>query len=118
MALVKLLEGFHVAFGGFLRQCVIGRLLGLGFCCGHAVPFDRAKRGSWLPCLFRQRVRLISTKRPKPAGRYKAPKGPGTPSQLVVMRRFSRVVALARMKVAVLRRPNSPERPNAVCNPQ
>src|SRR5258706_544315 len=35
VALVKLLEGFHVAFGGPLRQFVVRRSRCLGFACSH-----------------------------------------------------------------------------------
>ena len=35
VALIKLLEGLHVAIGGLLRQSVIGRLFCLGFGCRH-----------------------------------------------------------------------------------
>jgi hypothetical protein len=47
MALVKLLEGMHIAPCGFLRQRVIRTWRCLGFGCGHKVPCSlRAAEGS------------------------------------------------------------------------
>jgi hypothetical protein len=98
MALVKLLEGCHIALSGLLCQRVVRFLLRLGFGCGHVFVLGQATRDFIFSCSFATITtspRLSKERQPFPSAFPKR----ALARRLValnagVMRRFKRVVAL------------------------
>ena len=102
MALVKLLEGRHVALRRLLRQSVIRFLRRLGFGCGHVFVWGKLRR---LPPLTLVR---LGRSHASAFSRERQPFPADFPTGLMrgnvvalnagVMRRFKRVVALPNPK--------------------